>query len=171
MKILNLLGRECKTLLLVVAFEVFDEFDGLGSDIHSKDILVESFIEALQHGVVLGILIGNGKILLDALHTLDTHILGNLNGICTPRSNHFATRAYKITFDTLSVNKSGSAVQPAQFFYILFCQEIFRSRSNDATLGGGEKVNHFCLSYSVNILNHRKLHKYIAPFYHFRVQI
>ena len=106
--------------MLVVAFEVLDKLYGFGSNVHCKYILVKTFVKALQHRVILGIFVGYGKIFLDALHALDTHILSNFNSVCTPGSNHFATGAHKITLDTLSIDGSGSAVQPTQFFNILF---------------------------------------------------
>ena len=50
-KVLYLLGRQCKTFLLVVLLEVLNVLNGLRLDVNGKDVLVKSVIETLQHWV------------------------------------------------------------------------------------------------------------------------
>ena len=96
MQIIDFLFRECQSFGLVVAVKILDKLNRLRLDADFKDTLVESFIHSLKHRIVLGILVLNREILLDTHNTFDTHILGNLYSICTPRSNHLATWANEI---------------------------------------------------------------------------
>ena len=97
-QVINLLLGESQTLLLVVRIQVINEQNRLRFDIDSKNLLVKTLVQALQHGVIFCIGISHREILLNTAYTLKTHVLGNLNGICTPRGNHFAARTYKVTF-------------------------------------------------------------------------
>ena len=74
-------------------------------DVDGKDVLVKTVVHTLQHRVVLGVLVVNGEILLDTLNALDAHILGNLNGIGTPRSYHLTTWTNEETFYCLAVDE------------------------------------------------------------------
>ena len=104
-QVFNLLGREGQTLLLVVLFQIVHILDGLRLDIDRKDVLIQTMIGALQHGVV-GILwhlivscqlsIVNWKVFLDTADALEAHVLGNLDGIGRPRGHHLTTRTYEI---------------------------------------------------------------------------
>ena len=56
MQIFNLFRRQSQAFLLVISLKVFNMLDGLGLMVHSKDVLVQTLIHALKHGVVVGIL-------------------------------------------------------------------------------------------------------------------
>ena len=85
----DLLGREGESLLLVELLEVVHALDGLGVVVDGKDLLVQTVIHALEHGVVVGISVGHREELLYTRNAAEVHILGNLNGICAPRRNHY----------------------------------------------------------------------------------
>ena len=103
MQVLNLLGREGKTFLLVVFLQVLNAFDRLWLNVYGEDILIQSGVHALQHLVVLGILAVYREVFLDALDTFQSHVLGNLHSVGTPWGNHFAARTYEETLQFLCV--------------------------------------------------------------------
>ncbi|MFS6559573.1 hypothetical protein VPJ68_29670, partial [Parabacteroides distasonis] len=64
-----------KTLLLVVFLKVLNVLDWLGLDVDGENVLVQPFVHALQHGVVLGVLAAHWEIFLDAYNAFDAHVL------------------------------------------------------------------------------------------------
>ena len=64
-QILNLLGRERQTLLLVVFFYVLHALDRFRLVVYCEDVLVEALVHALQHRVVLCIFRAYGEVLLN----------------------------------------------------------------------------------------------------------
>ena len=97
-QVINLLLGECQSLLLVVRVQVIDKENGLRLDINSEYLLVKTLVQALQHGVVVCIGAGYRKILLYTAYALESHVLGNLNGVGAPGGNHLTARSHKETF-------------------------------------------------------------------------
>ena len=91
-QIVNLGWRECQTFLFVIFFKVLHMLDRLRLALHGEHFLVQPLIHALKHGVVLGVLVGNGEVLLDALDAFEIHVLCNLYRIGAPWCYHLATR-------------------------------------------------------------------------------
>ena len=56
MQVFNLLRTKSKTFLLVVFFQIVYVLDRLWLDVHREDVLVQTVVHTLQHGVVVGIL-------------------------------------------------------------------------------------------------------------------
>ena len=145
MQILDLLGRESQSFLLVVFLQILHMLDGFRLDVDGEDVLVEPFVHALQHGVVLGLLVVDGKILFYTRNAAKIHVLRNLNGICRPRCHHLTARAYEESLELLSLAKCGTAVEPAQFVDFLFVELMIHLGGNHALLWGLEEKNHVSL--------------------------
>ncbi len=62
-----------------------------------ENLLVKSFVETLQHGIVFHIFVFHGKIFFNALKPLYVHVLCDFHGVGTPRGDHFAARTNKET--------------------------------------------------------------------------
>ena len=78
-------------------------------------VAVELVIYALKHLVERGVVFfGNGK-LLDAKNAGDAHVLGDFNGIRTPRSNHFSTWTNKSAVEHFFLKRLGTIEQPCEF--------------------------------------------------------
>ena len=120
MKIFYLLRRQRKSFLFVILLKVLDVLYGLRLYVYGEDVLVQTVVHTLQHRVVLGVLVVNGEILLYTLNALDTHILGNLNGIGTPRRNHLAARTDEVSVHCLSFHKGRLTVKPTKFLNFFF---------------------------------------------------
>ncbi len=88
-EISHLVLAEGKTLFLVVLFEVIDVLDRFWLVVDGEDILSDTVVHTLKHRVVLSVLAIHREVLLNTRNAVKTHILSNLNGIRTPRSNHF----------------------------------------------------------------------------------
>ena len=84
---------ESKTFFLVVLFEVIYILDRFWLVVDGEHILSDTVVHALEHRIVLCILAINREILLNTRNAVKTHVLSNLNGIRTPRSNHFTAWA------------------------------------------------------------------------------
>ena len=82
MQIFNLLRAQSQTFLLVIFLQIIHILDGLWLDINREDFLIQSFIHALQHLIVLSILAGSGEILFYTQNAAESHVLSYLNGIC-----------------------------------------------------------------------------------------
>ena len=94
-EILYLLWAQRQSFLLVVFLQVLDVENGGRLDFHGEHLLVQTFVHTLQHGVELSILAVHREILLYSVHAMDGHVLSDLHGVCTPRSDHLSTGAYK----------------------------------------------------------------------------
>ena len=138
-QVVDFLGREGQTFLLVVAFQVVDIFNGSRLDVDGKDVLVQPLVHALQHGVVVGVLIFYGEVFLNARNAVEIHVLRNLNGICTPGGNHFATGAYKVAFQLVCIFHGSAAIEPAQFVFLFGGELMVNLRCDDALSGCSEK--------------------------------
>ena len=103
MQVSHLFWRQRKSFLLVKLFQVVNTSYRSRFYVHFEDVLIQSFVHALQHRIVLSILRRHGKILFNTRNTFDVHVLRNLNSIGTPRSHHLAARTYEISFNPFSV--------------------------------------------------------------------
>ena len=112
MQVFDFLGRECQPFLFVIFFQILYIHNGCRLDINRKNILVQTFVHTLQHRVVLGMFVFHGEILFYTRNTAEAHVLSNLNGIRTPRSNHLTTRTYETTFQSVFGFHRGTTVEP-----------------------------------------------------------
>ena len=110
-EVCNLLLAQGQTLSLVVALDVVDIYDLFGLFVDYVDRLIQSLVATIQHWIEWGIFAIDHE-LLDTTNTFQTHILGNLYGICTPRSDHFAARTDKFTIDTIATNELCAREKP-----------------------------------------------------------
>ena len=127
----HLLGREGKTLLLVILGQIVDVYNRSRLNVDEEELLVESLVHALQHGVILGFLACHGIVLLDTCDALDTHVLGNLHGIGTPRGDHLAARTDEESLHRFALYQFGIAEQPTQFLDSFLAGLLHGLRSDD----------------------------------------
>ena len=111
-QIFNLFGRQGETLALVVFLQVFHVLDGLRLDVHGENVLVQTVVHALQHGVVVGILALGREIFLDAGDAFQAHVLRYLHGIGAPRGNHFAARTHEEARQLFACQQFCLAIKP-----------------------------------------------------------
>ena len=93
MEISHFVLAEGKTLFLVVLLEVIDVLDWFRLVVHGEYILSDTVVHTLEHWIVLCVLAIYREVLLDTRNAVKTHVLSYLNGIRTPRSNHFTAWA------------------------------------------------------------------------------
>ena len=113
-EIVNLLRAQCQTFLLVILLKVLDIHDRIWLLVDGEAILTHSFVETLEHRVESSIRSAHWEILLDADNTLETHVLGDLDGIGTPRSNHLTAWTYKPTLKGGLVDDCCTTEKPAK---------------------------------------------------------
>ena len=146
------LGRQGQAFLFVIALEVLDIDDRGRGDVDGEDVLVQSVVAALQHGVECAldscIFVLDGEVLLDARDTAQVHVLRYLDSIGTPWRDHFAARADEVSLQAVALHGPGIAVEPAQFLDFFFRELMVRLRGNDALLRGSKKQNHIGGCYS-----------------------
>ena len=70
LEVVHLFFREGQTFTLVVGFQVVDMHNRLWLTVGGEHLLVQTFIHALQHRVMVSILISHREILLYAGNTL-----------------------------------------------------------------------------------------------------
>ena len=148
-QILYLLWAQGKAFLLVIFLQIIHILNGLRLDVDSKDVLIQSIIHALQHLVVLGILVCNGEILFYTQNAAESHVLSNLNGICRPWSHHFAAWSDIKTVECLTGKQFCFAIEPAKFVYFFLIELMVHLRSNNALLWGLEKENHVLYTFNL----------------------
>ena len=160
MQVFYFFGRESKAFLLVVFFEVFDVDDGFGLTLDGEDVLVQAMIEALKHGVVVGIFAADSPVFFDTANAVDGHILCDFHSVGAPRCYHFSARTNEVACQVLFFLDGCSAIEPNEFFY-LFCSKcMIGFRSDNALLRSLEESYHhsfrllgfFCVQ-SYNILS------------------
>ena len=130
-QVVYLLFGEGQAFLLVVLVYVVYIDDRFRFPVGGKHVAVQFRIHPLQHRVVFCVFACHREILLDPRYALQPHALGNLDGIRTPRSNHFLSRTDKRSFYLLRLVRFGIAEQPAQFFHIFIAESLFSLHSYD----------------------------------------
>ena len=147
-EIFDLCGRKCESFLLIVGVEIVDRANGFGRVVDSEKRVVQSVVNSLQHGVVL--LLGRGgEVFFNARNAVEIHVLRDLNGICAPRSYHFAAGSDEEPFHTIAFDRGSLSVEPAKFFHFFGVEAMIYRCGDDASYGGAEKENHFELVYYV----------------------
>ena len=144
-EILDFFGREGQTFLLVILFEVFYMFDGLGLMVHGEHILVQPVIHALKHGVVVSVFRTYGEVFLYTRNAVETHVLCNLYGICAPRSDHLTARSHEESVDAFALDKLCLTIQPAQFINFILIELMVNCCCYHALLRSPEEKNHISL--------------------------
>ena len=134
MQIVYLLRRECQSLLLIIGLQILHILDRLRLYVDCEDILMESFIHTLQHGIVVGILTVRRKKFLDTTDALQPHILGDFHGIGRPRGHHLPSRAYEIAVHAFSLHQRSLAVEPLQLIHLLFTHVVIDLSCNHRPL-------------------------------------
>ena len=106
-EIVDLGGRKCQSFLLIVGVEIIDGANGFGRMVDGEKRFVQSVVDALQHRVVL--LVGRGgEVLFNARNAVEIHVLRDLNGICAPRSYHFAAGSDEEPFHPIAFDRVAS---------------------------------------------------------------
>ena len=133
-EIFYFLRTQGQSFLLVVLLDVLNVLDGLRRVAHGEDVLVQPLIHALQHRVEVGVLRLHGEVLLYTRNALETHVLSNLNGICTPRCYHLTSRTHEESVQLLCVDECGVAVEPAKGVRLLARGIVINLRCDDVSL-------------------------------------
>ena len=107
------LGRECQAFLLVVFLEVLNNLDSRGLDIYGEDLLVEAFVEALEHGVMVSVGTLYGEKLFDSGDAAESHVLCDFYSIGAPGSYHLATWTDEESFERIAFDQCGFTIKPA----------------------------------------------------------
>ena len=139
MQILDFCRRESQAFGFIVSLEVVDKLNGGRLEVDGENLLVQTLIHALQHGVVLCSGISHGKILLDARNAVQVHVLRNFNGIGAPRSNHFTARTYEKSVKRLAFHQFGFAIKPTEFAHFVSGEHMVHLCGDDALLRGFEE--------------------------------
>ena len=147
-EIFDLGGRKCESFLLIVGVEIVDRANGFGRVVDGEKRVVQSVVNSLQHGVVL--LLGRGgEVFFNARNAVEIHVLRDLNGICAPRSYHFAAGSDEEPFHPIAFDRGSLSVEPAKFFHFFGVEAMIGRSGDDASNGGAEKENHFEQVYYV----------------------
>ncbi len=113
------LWREGKTFLLVILLEVVDALDRLRLVIYGEHVLSDAVVHALQHRVVVSVGRAHGEILLNTRNAVEIHVLCYLNGIRTPRSNHFTAWSHEETLEAVCLFEHGVSEEPTKFVNLI----------------------------------------------------
>ena len=138
----DFLSTQRQSLLLVVFLEVLDIYNRIGLLVDGENVLVQAVIEAAQHRIVFRIRTLHRKILLNTGNALEAHVLCNLYGIGTPRSDHFTTWTIEPACKLLLGKENGIAEKPAQTLRFISTQLMIDIDSQDSGRGLLEKENH-----------------------------
>ena len=141
-QVVHFFFRESQTFFFIVGFEVFDIDDGFRLAVGGEYVLVESFVHALQHRVVVGIFIFYREIFLDAENVFKSHVLGDFYCVCTPRGNHFAAWTNETAFQVFFTFRHGFSKKPAEFITFVRGELMVALYGNHALGRGSEKKNH-----------------------------
>ena len=104
-----------------------------------EELLIQPLVHALQHGVVVGVLVGYGEVLFDAGNTAEAHVLGDFYGVGAPRGDHLTARTYKVAAQLFVTFGCSVAEQPAEFLAIGLRESVVAFYGDDALLWGSEK--------------------------------
>ena len=133
---------ECQSFLLVVLFQVVHVLNGLRPVVNGKDVLVQTVIHTLQHGVVGSLFRLHGEVLFYTQNAVKTHVLSNLNGIRTPRSNHFTAWADEVSIQRLGFFGRGVAIEPTQFVNLILIGLMVNLCRNHGLGRSSKEKNH-----------------------------
>ena len=148
--------------IIITCFYTYPVLDDYNFSVHShwavldgENVLIESLVKALEHGVVLGVLVCHGEVLLDAHDAFDGHVLGDFHGIGAPGGHHLAAWADEVAFERLALDGRSLAVEPTKFSGLFLRQRMLALRSDDAVLQRLEKTNShiwfLCDLFCVNV--------------------
>ena len=144
----HLIFAQRQTLLLVVGSNIIDINDRIGLLTDRVNVLIDGTIQTTQHRIVRGILAFDNFELLDTCNTLDTHILGNLDGIGTPRGDHFTAWADEDAVENLGIELFRFTEKPSQLGKIRRRKLLARIDSiNDICFS--EKEYHSCWDWFI----------------------
>ena len=113
MEVVYLCRREGESFLFVIRLQVVDVADRGGLDVHRENLLIQTVVHSLQHGVVVGVRARHGEVLLNATDAAEVHVLRDFNGVRAPRCNHLAARTYVPTDEMVGGLNNSIAQQPA----------------------------------------------------------
>ncbi|MPM18336.1 hypothetical protein SDC9_64745 [bioreactor metagenome] len=111
-QILNFIGTERQTFLFIISCDIFNIYNRIRLLINREDFLCQCRVHPFQHRVVVDSALyrrccRNRTKLFYTQNAANTHVLGNLHGICTPGCNHFTARTDIITIKGLLFKHSG----------------------------------------------------------------
>ena len=141
-QILYLLGRKRESLLLVVFLKILHVLYRFRLVVHGEYVLVESVVHALQHRVVLSVLALDREELFYTRNAVKIHVLCNLYGIRTPRSDHLAARTHEVSFHRFALDERSVTIEPTKFVDFVFTELMVNICCYHALLGSLEKENH-----------------------------
>ncbi|CCY15508.1 unknown [Prevotella sp. CAG:755] len=141
-EIVDFCRRERKPLLFVIRLQIVDMANRGRLNVHRENLLIQTVIHPLQHGIVVGVRARHGKVFLNTADTAEVHVLRDFNGICAPRCNHLATRTYVPTDEMVGGLNNSVAQQPAQGFHVGFRRLSFCLNRNNGFRGSRKKQNH-----------------------------
>ncbi|KAF5050965.1 hypothetical protein DSECCO2_424010 [anaerobic digester metagenome] len=118
-EVFNFILRKRQALLKVVSGDIRNLLHRIRLVQDCKNILIKVMVQYLQHGIVRGVGSLHLNIFFNSEDACDSHVLGNLNSICTPWSHHFATRPNKKARYRPGFNIYCATKQPTQFLYIV----------------------------------------------------
>ena len=142
LQVVHFFFRKSQTFFFVVHFEIFDIDDRLRLTVCCEYVLVESFVHALEHRVVVCVFVLNREVLLDAADAFEPHVLGDFYCVCTPGSDHFAAWADETAFQVFFTFHHGFAKKPAEFITFVRGELMVALYGNHALGRGSEKKNH-----------------------------
>ena len=141
-QIFDFFGRESKTLLLIILLQVLNMQNGSRLDVHREDVLIQALVHTLQHRVMLSILAVYGEIFLDALYTLNCHVLRDFHSVGTPRRNHLTSWTHKKSLQIVLAFWLSFTIQPAKLIGLISRKLVVHLRGNHTLGWCSEKVNH-----------------------------
>ncbi len=103
---------ERKPFSAVVNRDVVNMYDGIGLAVNVEYLRVQTIIKAEKHPVELRFVVACEIELFYACYSLEAHVLGNLYGICAPRSNHFFTGTDETALYGSGHERCGAPEQP-----------------------------------------------------------
>ena len=142
LQVVHFFFGKSQTFFFVVHFEIFNVDDRFRLTVCREYVLVESFVHALEHRVVIGIFVLNREVLLDAAYAFEPHVLGDFYSVCTPGSDHFAAWANETAFQVFFTFHHGFAKKPAEFITFVRGELMVALYGNHALGRGSEKKNH-----------------------------
>ena len=111
--------------------------------VDSEDSLVKTIIHTLQHRVIISLFAAYREVLLYTQNAVKTHVLSNLDGIRTPRSNHLTAWSHIVALQCLFVLQVGGiAIEPTKFVDFRVGQCMIDFCGNHAFGLSSEEKNH-----------------------------